>query len=471
MRPAYFLRHRRVWPGDPRIFFVLTLALLIFFAPAADAGEMLVLADIHFDPSANQALVDRLAAAEPEQWAAIFAADDTRMSAYGEDTNWKLLRSTLDAASAQPKPDLVLVSGDFLVHRFRARFDAAATDHSDAAFRSFTAKTMRFLAAELRATFPATPILPVLGNNDAECGDYALRPGGTFLANTLDVAAGMIGPGGEKALRQSWPALGNYVMPNPALADHLIAVVNTNYFSPNYKNDCGAPSDGNPAQATLAWLRRALSEAEAAHRKVWLAYHIPPGIDAFATARQASCPVTPVPLFAEPYARDFDALMARYRATVTASFAAHLHMDGFRLLGDGGKPVGFVLVTPAISPIFGQNPAFRSVAFADDGTITDQSVYFLANLPDAVSGAAAQWRLETDFGATWNLPRIDLASLETLYRRTGSSAAARERWLDIYAVQGPTRATLSANATIYRCSAGNVRAADFARCNCAGAAP
>src|SRR5215469_14580150 len=219
---------------------LLIVALLALGLRPANAAEMLVLADIHFDPTANKALVDRLAAAEPAQWAAIFAADDTRMSTYGEDTNWKLLRSTLDTSGAQPKPDLVLVSGDFLVHRFRARFDAAATDHSDAAFRSFAAKTMRFVAAELMATFPATPILPALGNNDSECGDYAIRPGGTFLSDTLDIAAHLIGPAGEKALQQTWPALGNYVVPNPALPDHLVAIINTNYFSPNYKNDCGA---------------------------------------------------------------------------------------------------------------------------------------------------------------------------------------------------------------------------------------
>jgi len=446
------------------------LALLLLCPGPAVAKDMLVISDIHFDPTANKALVDRLAEAEPAQWAAIFATDNTRMSTYGEDTNWKLLSATLAAVKDQPKPDFVLVPGDFLVHRFRTRFDAAATDHSDAAFRAFTAKTMRFIAAELESAFPETPILPVLGNNDSDCGDYALRPGGAFLSDTTAIVMGLIGPDAEAASRQSWQALGNYVVVNPAVKDHLIAVINSNYFSPNYKNACGASSDGNPAQATLAWLRRVLSEAEAAQRKVWLAYHIPPGIDAFATARHGACPITPVSLFAEPYAREFHALMERYRATITASFAGHLHLDGFRLLSDGGRAFGFVLVTPAVSPIFGQNPAFRRVALAEDGTIADQSVYYLANLPAAVSGAAPQWRLEMSFDATWGLPRVDRGSLEELYRRIGGDEATRDRWLDIYAVQGPTRASLSSNATIYRCTAGGDRAADFAHCSCAGAA-
>ncbi len=453
---------RRTW--------IAVLTLLALYARPVGAAEMLVLSDIHFNPTANKASVDRLADAEPAQWAAILATDDTRMSTYGEDANWKLLSSALAAMKAQPKPDFVLMTGDFLVHQFRSRFNAATSDHSDAAFRRFTAKTVRFVALQLEATFPATPILPVLGNNDSECGDYAVRPGGAFLGDTFDVAAGMIGPEAEPALRQSWQALGNYVVPNPALKDQLIAVVNTNFFSPTYKNACGAPSDGNPARETLAWLRRVLSEAEAAHRKIWLAYHIPPGIDAFGTARRAACPISPVPLFAEPYAREFHDLMLRFRATVTASFAGHIHMDGFRLLADDAKPFGFVLMNPAISPIFGQNPAFRRIQLGDDGTLSDESVYYLANLPAAASGAAAQWQLEMSFDSTWNLPRVDLASLDELYRRLGASTATRDRWLDSYAIQGPTRATLNeANYAIYRCTAGSDRATDVARCSCAGA--
>src|SRR5580704_4312773 len=100
---------------------LFALAILLGCLRPADAAEMLVLSDIHFDPTANKALVDRLAAAEPAQWVSIFATDDTRMSTYREDTNWKLLRSTL-AATKAPKPDFVLVSGDFLVHQFRTRF-------------------------------------------------------------------------------------------------------------------------------------------------------------------------------------------------------------------------------------------------------------------------------------------------------------------------------------------------------------
>lgn len=439
---------------------------------SASAAEVLILSDLHFDPTANKALVDRLAQAQPEEWPAILASDDHRLSGYGEDSNWKLLAAALAAASAEPKPAFVLITGDFLVHQFRMKFDGAATDHRDAAFRVFVAKTMRFLALQLTQAFPDTPILATLGNNDDNCDDYTLRPSGSFLIDTVATVGNLIGTEAGPEFQRSWLALGNYVVPNPALKDHLVVALNTNFLSPHYKNACGTAADGNPARATLAWLRQVLHEAEASHRKVWLAYHIPPGIDAPATSRKNSCPMTPAPMFAPAYAEQFHALMKRYRATITASFAGHTHMDGFRLMSDGGAAFGFVLMNPAVSPIFGQNPAFRRIILTEDGTIADETVHYLANLAAAASGAQPQWQMETRFDAAWGLPRYDLASLGALYRRISSEPAARDRWLDNYVVQGPARsAVTAANEAIYRCTAGNDRTVDFQQCSCSGANP
>src|SRR5260370_38120687 len=86
-----------------------------------------------------------------------------------------------------PEPAFVLISDDFLAYAFRREFDASASDHSDAAYRIFVRKTMQFLGQQLEQTFPATPILPALGNNDEECGDYQIQPGGPFLIDALPI--------------------------------------------------------------------------------------------------------------------------------------------------------------------------------------------------------------------------------------------------------------------------------------------
>ena len=351
-----------------RRFFSL-LALLLTWRHKAAASELLVLTDIHFNPLADKALAEPLAAAPAEQWPAILDRGGERMSNYSEDSDWKLLRAALDELQTQKKPDVVLIAGDFLVHDFRKTFNGSVAAHDDAAYRRFVVKTMRFLALELENALPKTPILPTLGNNDSDCGDYAIQPGGAYLADTESTVAGMIGPSAGDDFARSWTALGSYADRRSGAAGFPRDRVNDNYFSTHYRNSCGGDGDGNPARATLAWLNRALADAAAAQRKVILLYHIPPGTDAFATARHDACPVTPAPLLAEPYASEFHALMERYQGTIAANIAGHLHTDAFRILRSGNKRFGFVMIAPAISPIFGQNPSFRRFTLGEDGAI------------------------------------------------------------------------------------------------------
>jgi sphingomyelin phosphodiesterase acid-like 3 len=450
---------------------LVVLALLFVWLRPAAGAEAVVLTDIHFNPLADKSLAEALARAPAEQWAAILDRGSERMSAYGQDTDWKLLSSALAALKAQGRPDLVLMSGDFAVHGFRDLFNASVAAHDDAAYHRFVTTTMRFLALQLEAAFAHAPILPTLGNNDSDCGDYGVQPGGRFLADTAPIVAGMIGPalltgsvGDDFAA--SWTALGNYVVDAPALADERIIALNDNFFSPHYRNACGSDADGNPARATLAWLGHALADAAAAHRKVILIDHIPPGTDAFATAQHDACPATPVRLLAQPYADALHALMLRYRDTIVTNIAGHLHTDAFRILRDHGTAFGFVMIAPALSPIFAQNPAFRRITFGNDGVIADETTYYLANLTEAVAGAAPQWRAEASFDRAWNTARFDLASLEMLYRRIATSPAAQQRWSATYGVQSPGAEIAPQNFAVYRCSVGSDDAEDYARCRC-----
>jgi sphingomyelin phosphodiesterase acid-like 3 len=74
------------------------------------------------------------------------------------------------------------------------------------------------------------------------------------------------------------------------------------------------------------------------------------------------------------YARRFLVLLDRFPNTLTASFAAHTHMDEFRLIGHGDHMRSFTLSTPGISPIFGQNPGFHVYDFALSGRLLDRTM-------------------------------------------------------------------------------------------------
>jgi hypothetical protein len=196
-------------------------------APApAIAGQVLVMSDLHFDPMADPSLIDQLATAEPEHWSTILdSSSDRSLGRYGRDSNWMLLRSALQhMAETLPKPAFVLISGDFLAHRFREEFDAAARDHSDPAYRVFVRKTMQFLGLQLEQNFPATPILPALGNNDEECGDYQLQPGGPFLADTLPILRRLVGSAGGPGFDRDWQSYGSYTARVSGISEHEFPV-------------------------------------------------------------------------------------------------------------------------------------------------------------------------------------------------------------------------------------------------------
>ena len=436
------------------------------------------MSDLHFDPMADPRVVDQLAAAEPEQWRQVLdGSDDRSLGRYGRDSNWMLLRSALQQmAETLPKPAFVLISGDFLAHRFRPEFNAAVRDHSDAAYRVFVQKTMQFLGLQLEQNFPATPILPALGNNDEECGDYELQPGGPFLVDTLPILRRLVGSAGGPGFEHDWQTYGDYTA---RVSGIRILSANTNFLSIHYRNACGSTTDGDPGRATLAWLEAELAAAKDAQERVWLVYHIPPGIDGYATLRQGACPGTLIPMWDQTYAGAFLALMKRYADTVTASFAGHTHMDDFRLIGDAEGRYGFALITPAVSPIFGQNPAFRTVVYDSEGGILDQTTYGLTNLPQATAAAGGvppEWRAEYTFTRQWNLPRLDLPSLDHLYSLITDAPAEREQWQMIFPVSSPVywapfsggSEQLAQAARAFRCASGNVAPSDYGQCYCSG---
>jgi sphingomyelin phosphodiesterase acid-like 3 len=459
----------------------LLLAVILALAPMAagaagstPAGQFLLVSDIHFNPMADPRLVDRLAAGSPAEWPAILdASADKSLGRYGVDTNWHLLHSALEQMGATLRhPTFVLITGDFLAHHFRDQFNAAARDHSDPAFRGFVDKTMKFLALEIEAVFPNTPILPALGNNDEVCGDFELEPGGPFLTDMLPVMRGLVSVRADRDFERDWKRYGNYSVTVPGASGVRLIFANTVFFSRRYRNACGAAGSDDPGRATLAWLEAELTAAKRAHQRVWLAFHVPPGIDGFATWRQGSCPDHIIPMWADAYAQPMYALLRRYADTVTAAFAGHTHMDDFRLIGDAKGNFAFALMTPAVSPIFGQNPAFRTVTYDSAGGIVDQAIYDLTNLSETGPDTPPKWQLEYAFTRQWRLPRVDLASLERLYAMITTVPADRNLWHTLFPVSSTVYWTHNHGGTdeirAYDCATGHVSVADFRRCWCAG---
>src|SRR5271166_4518680 len=391
---------------------------------AASRDKFLIVSDIHFNPMADPTLVPELAAADPGQWEAILQrTQPTAFSPYGQDTNWWLLQSALDQMrKTLPHPAFVMYTGDLLAHSFPRTYRNAAHDADPEHYRAFVLKTVEFLALEFRKRFPDTKVLLTPGNNDEDCGDYSIAAGGAFLSDTAELARDLAGA--DAAFTSDWKALGSYNVPHPTVAGVRILSLNSIFFSnkyhaTNFSKGC-ATVESAAASDLFNWLKANLAAAQQAKQKVWLMFHIPPGIDGYATTHNysaqaqgtgdsanVSCnPI--VPMWVPTWTQQVDVLLEEFHSTVIASFAGHTHNDDFRLVNAAGVNKSFVMIDPAVSPIYDQNPGFRVVMFDRGGLLTDQVTYYLTNLKQASSKGRRRWKKEYQFTREWKMPRLDL---------------------------------------------------------------
>jgi sphingomyelin phosphodiesterase acid-like 3 len=449
---GWSLRRRRPSPGKRGAsYLAASLVVLVLLNGSAQsfsgepAKKFLIASDLHFNPFADPTLVAELAAAPATQWEGILNRSKlTAYSQYGEDTNWWLLRSALDAMRATlPHPALIMITGDLLAHGFPQKYATATHDSDREHYRTFVLKTVAFIGWELRKRFHRSQILMTPGNNDDECGDYDIQADGPFLNDTEGLVRNLARAGDRVTV--DWKTLGSYTIQPQAIRGIRIISLNTVFFSHEYQaasfaNACSAV-DSSAASRTFTWLEANLAQAREAQQKVWLMFHIPPGIDGYATMmkyRQLSQGASPseqlcrnalVPMWNPAFTARFESIMEDYQSTITASFAGHNHTDDFRVVNAEGSRPGFVLLDPPFSPIYGQNPAFRVVTLGADGSLADQSTYYLTNLKAARSEVPGEWTREYDFAGEWQSRQLDATSLKDIYARIKNDPEARAQWL------------------------------------------
>ncbi|HEV2720203.1 MAG TPA: hypothetical protein VG323_09305 [Thermoanaerobaculia bacterium] len=428
---------------------------LLAIASSAFGETFLSVSDIHFNPFADSAIVSKLEAADVSQWDAILASSTvTTFSAYGQDMNDPLLRSAIAEMRTQiPSPAFVLISGDFLAHNFETMYQQTATDKSQTAYTAFVTKTIAYVASAFSKAYPGVRIYPTLGNNDSDCGDYAVAPNGAFLASFRDVWRPIVR---SRSFGRRFPTGGYYHADVAGLKDVRIIALNTNFFSTTYKNPCGTPGP-DPGMRELEWLDGELSVARAEHKRVWLLFHIPPGIDVYDTIKYAgTCPnVTPPTFWKDQYAQAYLKIAKRHRRTIIGSFAGHTHEDEFRIAsGD------FVHITPSVSPIFGNNPAFEIVDVDRTGRIGGYTTW---NLP----AVTLPWTREYAFGEAYAKSAYDTATLTALAAAIGSDSATRAKYFRYFS-SGSAKSTADALAAWqgYWCGLTAMSSAAFTTCYC-----
>ena len=433
-----------------------------------DIGIVLSLTDFHFDPFYDPKLFRELVQSPPSEWTRIF--DSSQVSGYGEygkDSNYNLIVSALKhAARTAPKAEFVWLAGDWLAHGFSDTYYQYAGNRDPQGLHEFIDKTITFLTQRIREQFPDIPIYPALGNEDSYCGDYQLQPGGEFLQRTADTWKRLLhNSNDEQAFMQTFPTGGYYTASAPGTSKHRVVILNTVFFSTDYRNQCGDPKD-DPGGDQLRWLASQLKDAAAKRDKVWLLYHIPYGIDAYNSVIAASGNTVEkvVSLWQPGYTKNFLVLLDQYRDTIVSMLAGHTHMDYFRLgpNGETDPSSTFLLVTPGISPIFGNNPGLHVLSY-------DRKVFSILDYAthrlDLASGSAADWREEYRFSRTYRLFPLTETTLETLSSTLKNEAQTRATYIDYYNVGNPTIPQMTEQTwPLFWCSIEQLTATAFQIC-------
>ena len=462
--------------------FSLALALLFSLAlagchgssgssAALGSGRVLVITDLHFNPYADPNVFAQLEAENSNRWDEIFRSSNMDWGDYGQGTTYRLWDSTLtEIADEAEDVDAVMYLGDLLCHNFNEQFYQYLGSEDEDRLHAFINKTYLFILSRLRAALPGRGVAFVIGNNDFYCGDYQLEPGGPFLAELADLIDDGLGlaPDEHDAFMVSFQRGGYYEMSFPETPDHQIIAVNSIFFSINYTNACGTEGDVEPGREELDWLEKRLQAARAANRKVWILQHMPPGLNIYGTVHNqmaADGSITEVQDFwAEEFGAEYYNLLDRYTDVLVAGFSGHTHQDDFR-----ARPTRLVFnkIAPAVSPVFGNNPAFTLVRY-DRSTLAvqDYAVHYLDLAAANQSAAGAIWAKEYDYTDAYDLTGLNALSLFALHQNIGGSTGDRVRYSSYYDVSNTTQNPM-ADANSYRaywCGQSAWLADDFLDC-------
>lgn len=353
-----------------RVIFFLILATTFLFCGCSGCGgsgssetprQAILFSDVHFDPFYDPSLFHALNAADYTEWADIFATSTiTTPSAWGSDANYPLLLLALssikehEAASA-----LAIFPGDIFSHNFGTTFYSLYGNTNYDAMKAFAYKTAAFFATVVRSHLGNIPVMFSLGNNDEYEGDYKLEPNSQFLSDTAEIFyTDLLKSTADHQSFISTYTAGGYYVAEPLGSGLEVIVLNTVFFSPD-----AASGVADAVQTELAWLDSTLAAAQAAGKRVWLLMHVPPGanihsikndLDAEGHISEAKM------MWVADYQTSFLQILSRYPNIVTFAFAGHTHMDEYRI------PSSALEVSPSISPIDGNDPAFKLLTFSAD---------------------------------------------------------------------------------------------------------
>ncbi len=384
-----------------RYRFLIIITILLFsqigFGSVAystpQTQQFIALSDIHFDPMSGCErykspcpMVNELIAADYQVWEHIFEKyiNETSIKYY-RDTNYALFKSLLlelQQRVKQNNPQFVLILGDFLDHDLEKNYKKFSRDKSNGGYAKFVKKTIQFLTYKLNQTFPYINIYPALGNVDSYGNDYSVIPYGDFLHDLASIWSVFIKDETNRNQFLKTFKVGGYYSVDINKTNKII-VLDTVLFSPRSQNSAVKQA----AKEQLEWLKTQLKMAKENHQSVFIACHIPVGIDIYLST---AIPYKIIKNFwVSTYTTTFLSIMKEYSEYIKGILPGHVHIDLFQFTIDGKDDTVIPMIfTPSISPIFGNNPAIKIFTYDD----TSFGLQSFERYYKPLSNSSSEWR-------------------------------------------------------------------------------
>jgi sphingomyelin phosphodiesterase acid-like 3 len=157
-----------------------------------------------------------------------------------------------------------------------------------------------------------------------------------------------------------FPTAGYYSVDPEESQNQRIIVLNSILFAKAVKGT----QTKEAALSELNWLHAQLTQAAAKHTKVIIALHIPPIMQVYGFDVKD--------FWQSSYSDMFNKDLKTFSTTISAVIAGHLHYDHFEWTTYQNSSVP-ISVTPAVSPAFGSDPAFKIYHY-DPNTFTLKSI-------------------------------------------------------------------------------------------------
>ncbi|MBT3181022.1 MAG: hypothetical protein HN337_00780, partial [Deltaproteobacteria bacterium] len=419
---------------------------------------------VHFNPFYDSEIFDDLVDTSEDGWEEIFEGSTvTAPQTWGEESYYPLLIRTLDQVCEKATgTSFVVYTGDILTHGFSSKFYALYGSEDEAAMKAFTYKTVAFFASELRDRCGDLPVVFTLGNNDSYEGDYLIEPGGEFLSDTSELffSTMLYEKADEDEFTVSWNA-GGYYSTSDISSDLTVINLNTILFSPE-----AVSGSEMAAETQLSWFDTELANASAAGKRVWILLHIPPGADIFSSVSSymddSGLLSDAAMMWQEAYQQSFLTTLNTYRDSVDAIFSGHTHMDEYRLaLEDGNSWKLEIITTPAISPLFGNNPAFKVLTVGGGGWKPQDYEAFNISLDSDDQVFASYYT----FSDAYELDGVLESSFATLYSELGSDDSKKATYIDhYYSGNNSSNPIDNTNWPAYRCAIGEMDKSAYIEC-------